>query len=258
MTIRGLKKRYSNGFEAVQGINLKMFADQIFVLLGHNGAGKTSTISMLAGLYEASEGSAEVFGVDIFEDLDEVHQFMGVCPQHDVLFDLLTPREHLEIFYDFKGADQTNQRREMDKLLEDVGVWPKRNSPAYELSGGNKRKLSVAIALCGDSKFILLDEPTSGLDLTARRQLWNTLREYKKDKIILLTTHYMDEADILGDRVGIMKEGKMECLGSSMFLKQRFGVGYLLKMNKIDEFNENHADYIVEFIHERLGLDVAL
>ena len=105
LTISGLKKRYNNGCEAVQGINLKMFADQIFVLLGHNGAGKTSTIQMLTGLFKASEGSAEVFGVNIFEEIDEVRKFMGVCPQHDVLFELLTPREHLEIFSDFKGAD---------------------------------------------------------------------------------------------------------------------------------------------------------
>ena len=98
LTITGLKKRYENGTDAVQGINLKMFADQIFVLLGHNGAGKTSTISMLTGLYQASEGSAEVFGVDIFNEIDDVRKFMGVCPQHDVLFELLTPKEHLEIF----------------------------------------------------------------------------------------------------------------------------------------------------------------
>lgn len=100
------------------------------------------------------------------------------------------------------------------------------------MSGGNKRKLSVAIALCGGSKFVLLDEPTSGLDLSARRELWNMLREYKKDKIILLTTHYMDEADILGDRIGIMSSGKMTCLGSSMFLKNKFGVGYHVSIEK--------------------------
>lgn len=129
---------------------------------------------------------------------------MGVCPQHDILFDLLTPEEHLDIFYDFKGGDPATKKDDIEKILKDVGVDDKKKNMAYQLSGGNKRKLSVAIALCAGSKFVLLDEPTSGLDLSARRQLWNMLKEYKKDRIVVLTTHYMDEADILGDRIGIM------------------------------------------------------
>ena len=97
---------------------------------------------------------------------------------------------------------------------------------AKTLSGGNKRKLSVSIALCGGSKLVLLDEPTSGMDLGARRNLWDMLKSYKKDRIIILTTHYMDEADVLGDRIGIMCKGKLQCIGSSLFLKNRFGLGY--------------------------------
>jgi len=116
--------------------------------------------------------------------------------------------------------------------MKDCGVYDKRNALAYQLSGGNKRKLSVAIALCGGSKFILLDEPTSGMDLQSRRQLWNMLKEYKKDRIVVLTTHYMDEADILGDRIGIMTKGKMSCLGSSIFLKSKFGLGYTMTIIK--------------------------
>lgn len=120
---------------------------------------------------------------------------------------------------------------------------------AYQLSGGNKRKLSVAIALCGGSKFVLLDEPTSGLDLSARRELWNMLRNYKKDKVILLTTHYMDEADILGDRIGIMSGGKMTCLGSSMFLKNKFGVGYHVAIEKeTPEVNEVVIPYFKKYL----------
>ena len=98
------------------------------------------------------------------------------------------------------------------------------------MSGGNRRKLSVALALVADSKFVLLDEPTSSLDLTARRRLWDVLRDYKKDRIIVLTTHNMDEADLLGDRIGIMKSGQLVCLGSSEFLKNKFGYGYKLKI----------------------------
>lgn len=134
--------------------------------------------------------------------------------------------------------------------MKDVGVADKRKAMAYQLSGGNKRKLSVAIALCGGSKFVLLDEPTSGLDLSARRELWNMLRGYKRDKVILLTTHYMDEADILGDRIGIMSGGKMTCLGSSMFIKNKFGVGYHAAIEK--ESNEvNEA--VVPYFEKHLG-----
>jgi len=140
-------------------------------LLGHNGAGKTTTISMLTGLFGPTSGSAEVFGTDMFNDMQEVRKIMGVCPQHDVLFELLTVEEHLQFFYDLKGAnpDKKVKADEIEKLMKDIGVDDKRNGLAGQLSGGNKRKLSVAIALCGGSKFILLDEPTSGMDLSARR-----------------------------------------------------------------------------------------
>lgn len=148
------------------------------------------------------------------------------------MFELLTTEEHLSIFYDLKGADPSLKKAEIKKLMQEVGIYDKRNAQAMTLSGGNKRKLSVAIALCGQSKFVLLDEPTSGLDLSARRQLWNMLKEQKKDRIIILTTHYMDEADILGDRIAIMKSGKVTALGSSIFLKSTFGAGYNLTVVK--------------------------
>lgn len=132
---------------------------------------------------------------------------MGVCPQHDILFDLLTPEEHLDIFCDFKGVDKRTKKEEIEKMLKDVDVWASKDIEAKNLSGGNRRKLSVAIALIGGSKLVLLDEPTSGMDLSGRRKLWNMLKNYKSNRIIILTTHYMDEADILGDRIGIMTGG---------------------------------------------------
>ena len=136
-----------------------------------------------------------------------MRQFLGVCPQHDILFDLLTPEEHLDIFCDFKGVASKDKKAEINKMLKDVDVWHHRDTMAKNLSGGSKRKLSVAIALVGGSKLVLLDEPTSGMDLSARRKLWNMLKSYKHNRIIILTTHYMDEADILGDRIGIMTGG---------------------------------------------------
>lgn len=231
LKVQGLTKEFGN-FIAVNNLNVKMFDGQIFALLGHNGAGKTTTISMLTGLIGRTSGSAVVYERDIFEEPDEVREFMGVCPQHDVLFELLTPREHLDIFYDFKGGDPARKQAEIDALIEDVGLTIDQNKISCTLSGGNKRKTSVSIALCGGSKLVILDEPTSGMDLGARRGLWDMLKKYKRDRIILLTTHYMDEADVLGDRIGIMARGKLMCIGSSLFLKNRFGLGYKLTFVK--------------------------
>jgi len=117
-------------------------------------------------------------------------------------------------------------------LIVDVGVAPDKHKVAGSLSGGNKRKLSVAIALCGNSRLVMLDEPTAGMDLSARRSLWDMLKNYRNNRIIVLTTHYMDEADVLGDRIGIMGKGKILCLGTSLFLKNRYGAGYKLTMVK--------------------------
>jgi ATP-binding cassette, subfamily A (ABC1), member 3 len=187
---------------------------------------------MLTGLIDETNGKATCFDIDMFENPKDLRRLMGVCPQHDILFDFLTPIEHLEIFYDFKGGDPDLKKKEIEDLIHDVGLMPDRNKIASSLSGGNKRKLSVAIALCAGSKLVMLDEPTAGMDLGARRLMWEMLKNYRRDKIIILTTHYMDEADVLGDRVGVMAKGEMRALGSSLFLKNRFGAGYRLTMVK--------------------------
>ena len=162
-----------------------------------------------------------------------------------MLFDLLTPEEHLSIFYDFKGGDPKLKKREIKDLVVDVGLTADRKKLAGALSGGNQRKLSVAIAMCGQPKLVLLDEPTAGMDLSARRQMWDMLRNYRRDKIIILTTHYMDEADVLGDRIGIMAHGNLMCLGSSLFLKQRFGAGFKLTcVKKSKEPNTKMEPYL--------------
>ena len=144
-----------------------MYTDQIFVLLGHNGAGKSTCLNMLSGMCAQTSGQAKIFGYDIFNQMPKVRQMIGVCPQNDILFDLLTVEEHLHFFYDLKGANPNTQvkQAQIDKIMKDVGIDDKSNTLAYQLSGGSKRKLSVAIALIGDSKFVLLDEPTSGMDL---------------------------------------------------------------------------------------------
>ncbi|CAI2386282.1 unnamed protein product [Moneuplotes crassus] len=232
MKVRNLRKVYGDGKVAVDDLSLTMYKDQIFALLGHNGAGKTTTFSILMGLYQPSGGSASVFNINMVDQSDQVRKNLGVCPQFDILFDTLTPEEHLRLYCMFKGVPPSEVNDQIEKTLKDVDLMPKRKAFAKNLSGGQKRKLSVGIAMIGGSKLILLDEPTSGMDLTARRKIWDMLKRNKQDRIILLTTHFMDEADILGDRIAIMTSGKVKCCGGSLFLKKKFGVGYNLVIAK--------------------------
>lgn len=226
-----------------------MYSGQIFALLGHNGAGKTTTISVLTGLFAATSGRASAFGVDLLEDQDEARKMMGVCPQHNVLFPTLTPAEHFDIFCDFKGVPNEKRQEAIEKCLYNVDLYEQKDMISKNLSGGQKRKVSVGIAMLGDSKIVLLDEPTSGMDPTARRRLWDLLKNNKEDKIIILTTHYMEEADILGDRIAIMANGDAQCCGSSLFLKKKFGVGYNLT---IDKTTQHAAPQIDDFIKSKI------
>lgn len=191
---------------------------------------------MLTGAMAPTSGTAYVAGKDIRTDMPEIRRDVGVCLQHDCLFPKLTVREHVEFFSRLKGLYSNVSRGEADKhvdqAIEDVALAEKQNTLSQNLSGGMKRKLSVAIAFCGGSKIVVLDEPTSGMDPYSRRFTWNVIRHYRQDRCIILTTHFMDEADILGDRIAIMAEGKLRCVGSSLFLKKMYGVGYQLTIEK--------------------------
>ncbi|KAI9916016.1 hypothetical protein PsorP6_007033 [Peronosclerospora sorghi] len=236
LQIRGLRKEFKSGdgdvYVAVHGLDLTLYAGQISALLGHNGAGKTTTISMLTGLIPPTSGDATLYGRSIQERSNELRQIMGVCPQHDVLFNELTVEEHLLLFGTMKRVPSESLQAEVERMIREVGLVEKRKIAARKLSGGQKRKLSVALAFMGDSKLVFLDEPTSGMDPYSRRFTWNLLQRNRDDRVIVLTTHFMDEADILGDRIAIMAEGQLCCVGSSLFLKNRFGAGYNLTMIK--------------------------
>ncbi|XP_053689795.1 phospholipid-transporting ATPase ABCA3-like [Sabethes cyaneus] len=226
--ILGLTKVYKGARVAVNDLTLNFYEDQISVLLGHNGAGKTTTMSMLTGMFSPTSGTAVVNGFDIRYDIQRLRDSLGLCPQHNVLFDELTVAEHLGFFSKLKGLTGSAVDLEIDKYISLLELEDKRNAQSHTLSGGMKRKLSVAIALCGGSKVVLCDEPTSGMDPAARRVLWNLLQKEKAGRTILLSTHFMDEADILGDRVAIMAEGCLKAVGSPFFLKRKFGRGYRL------------------------------
>ncbi|OWZ10744.1 ABC transporter [Phytophthora megakarya] len=236
LEIRGLRKEFPSDDGdmkvAVQGLNLTLYAGQISALLGHNGAGKTTTISMLTGLIPPTSGDATLYGRSVQADFNELRQIMGICPQHDVLLNELTVEEHLLLFGTMKNIPFVNLKEEVERMVREVGLVEKRKVAARNLSGGQKRKLSVALAFMGDSKLVFLDEPTSGMDPYSRRFTWNLLQRNRDDRVIVLTTHFMDEADILGDRIAIMADGQLCCAGSSLFLKNRYGAGYNLTMIK--------------------------
>lgn len=226
--IKNLRKVYSNKKVAVEGLNINMYDDQITVLLGHNGAGKTTTMSMLTGMFPPTNGTALINGCDIRNNINGARESVGLCPQHNILFDELTVREHIIFFGRLKGLNAHDIEDEVQKYVKLLELEPKIDAQSQTLSGGMKRKLSVGVALCGRSKVVLCDEPSSGMDPSARRALWDVLQAEKKGRTILLSTHFMDEADILGDRIAIMAGGKLKCYGSSFFLKKRFGTGYHL------------------------------
>lgn len=222
---------------AVSNLSLNLYEGQITVLLGHNGAGKTTTLSMLTGLFPPSSGRAYISGYEITQDMAQIRKSLGLCPQHDVLFDNLTVAEHLSFYAQLKGLSQHKCPEEVKRLLHILGLEDQQDTRSRFLSGGTKRKLSIGIALIAGSKVLMLDEPTAGMDAVSRRAIWDLLQQQKRTRTILLTTHFMDEADLLGDRIAIMAKGELQCCGSSLFLKQKYGAGYHMTLVK-----EAHCD----------------
>ncbi|CAA7022530.1 unnamed protein product [Microthlaspi erraticum] len=225
---------------AVRGMYLDVPSGECFGMLGPNGAGKTSFISMMTGLLKPSSGTALVQGLDICNEMNKVYTSMGVCPQHDLLWETLTGREHL-LFYgrlkNIKGSALTHAVEESLKgvSLFDGGVADK---PAGNYSGGMKRRLSVAISLIGNPKVVYLDEPSTGLDPASRKNLWDVIKRAKKNTAIILTTHSMEEAEFLCDRLGIFVDGGLQCIGNSKELKSRYGGSYVFTMTTSSKHEE--------------------
>jgi len=235
---KGSKKRRQRR-PAVDGLSLDLWPGQVTCLLGHNGAGKSSTVSVLTGLTPPTSGDCLVLGRSIARDLSAVRQQLGVCPQTNVLFPSLTVSEHLYFFARVKGVGRGRAMKSaVDSAIAEVGLTEKVHAAAASLSGGMKRKLCLAMALIGDPTVVLLDEPTSGMDPYSRRATWDLVRRAKLKRVVVLTTHFMDEAEVLGDRVAIMSNGRLRCVGSPLWLKARFGIGYNLSITLV---NDNSA-----------------
>jgi len=204
---------------AVDGINLEIKKGELFAFLGPNGAGKTTTINMLCCLLKPSSGTATVMGYDINKEPYKVKQVIGVSPQDTTLSEHLNSMENLALVGHLHRIDPKKIKAWSKLMLETMGLTDRAKEQVRKFSGGMKRRLSIAMALIHNPQIIFLDEPTLGLDPQARRAVWEYIARLKGDKTILLTTHYMEEADFLADRIGIIDEGKISALGTSLELK---------------------------------------
>ena len=236
VVLRGLSKWFA-GIDAsdervvaVDNLSVSFYPDEVTALLGHNGAGKTTTLSMLCGLVPPSSGTACIGGLDISTHMVDIRRRLGVCPQHDVLWPTLSCNEHLALYAAFRGVPKAAIAREAVRVLSEVGLADKAAALAGTLSGGQRRKLSLAIAFVGGPSVVYLDEPTTGMDPYSRRFAWSYIRSQTQGRTIILTTHFLEEADLLSSRIAIMTRGRLACCGSPLFLKSRLGLGHHLSL----------------------------
>lgn len=239
-TKRCYKCKSTPAYQAVKSLWVHIEKNKIFCLLGPNGAGKTTTINCLTGIIPVTSGDALVYGDSIrsTQGMARIRSHMGVCPQFDVLWDALTGLEHLSLFASIKGLPSSVEKQMSADLLSEVGLSEVANLRVGSYSGGMKRRLSVAISLIGDPKIVYLDEPTAGMDPITRRHVWDIIERAKRGRAIILTTHSMEEADVLSDRIAIMAKGKLGCIGTSLHLKSRFGAGYIISVSLTRVSNE--------------------
>lgn len=217
-----LTKRYKN-IAAVDGLNLEIEQGELFSLLGVNGAGKTTTVKMLSCLTLPTEGEATVGGKSITSEQAEVKRIIGVSPQETAIAPGLSARENLELICGIHGFSRSKTKAKIEELTKQFDLGGILERKVGKLSGGWQRRVSIAMALISEPSILFLDEPTLGLDVLARHELWNTIRALKGKVTIILTTHYMEEAAALSDRIGIMKNGRLLAIGTADELKELSG-----------------------------------
>lgn len=243
-------------FRAVQNASLGVEGNSIFGLLGPNGAGKTTLIKCVTGLdgYTMDSGSASIFGHSVLEERSLVLPLMGVCPQHDILIGWLTGRELLTMFATIRGVPRAQTKRMVNYYLKMLDLTPKADSYCKNYSGGNRRRLSVALSMIGSPSAIFMDEPSTGLDPLTRRRLWEfllqaTRKDQDRERCILLTTHSMEEADALCNRIAIMVNSSIRTVGTSQELKSRYGTDRIVVLGVDKSSDEESINEMMASIH---------
>jgi len=219
-------KKLGKVFAANKNISFKVYKDEIFAILGHNGAGKSTLIQNMVGMIKPNSGETYYRGLPFSKNKKEIQKQLGICHQSNILIDGFSVADHFKLFSGIKGKENES----IDAWLKEIDLVGKKDYQVQKMSGGQKRKLCIGLALIGNPKYVFLDEPTTGLDPLSRRKIWNLLLKVKKNRVIFITTHYMDEADIIADRKLILNKGSIRCLGSSIYLKNHFQMKYNLEV----------------------------
>ncbi len=223
VSIEGLTKDYGD-VRAVDGLTLEISRAEVFGLLGPNGSGKTTTVNCLTGILKPTAGTVRVEGFDIQTEGQRVRETIGVSPQETAVYPYLTGRENVELFGALCSVPKASLGGRVDYVMEKVGLMDVADRRTGKYSGGMKRRVSIAMAIVTDPKVVLLDEPTVGMDPQSRRAVWDFILELRdKGKSIVLTTHYMEEAEELCDRVGIIDHGRLIAVGSLADLRAKYG-----------------------------------
>jgi ABC-2 type transport system ATP-binding protein len=255
ISVTNLTKHYGE-IKAVDGVSFEVPRGTIFSCLGPNGAGKTTTVEMMEGLRTPTSGNIEILGVDVTRNYAFIRHRVGVLPQNFVPFERLKAPEAISYFGGLFGRKMT--KKDVNKLLETVSLEHRKKIIAKKLSGGEKRKLGLALALVGEPELLFLDEPTTGLDAQARRNLWGLLEGLRDEgRTILLTTHYLDEAEKLSDDVFVMHKGEEIARGPPQDLIEKYGGGrYLL----LQDYKEKSTDKVeaLGFYAERIQDDLKI
>ena len=220
--IRKLTKDYKD-IRAVDNLDLEIHEGELFALLGVNGAGKTTTIKMLCCITQPTSGDALLNGKSIASEADAVKKIIAVSPQETAVAPNLSVEENLMLMCGVHGFDRQRAEKRTNEMIEEFKLDRIRKKKASKLSGGWQRRLSIAMALISEPQILFLDEPTLGLDVIARSELWDSIRELKGKMTIILTTHYMEEAEELSDRIGVMKDGHILAVGTAAELKKQTG-----------------------------------
>jgi ABC-2 type transport system ATP-binding protein len=238
-------KVFSTGKKALTSVDFSIPANGIFALIGRNGAGKTTLTRILSTLLEPSSGKATIEGLDVMSDAKQLRERMSVVPQEGRAVQWMTPLQSVSSYLLWRGMTYRESRTKGSEALAQVGLADVANKLNRTLSGGMKRKVLVAMVIAAESEYIFLDEPTTGLDPISRQEIWNLMTDLSKDRFIFLTTHYLEEAEMVADRIGILESGRLLALGSMDDLRKRVRHQYSVKAPKGVELPEVEGEVLV-------------